>query len=59
MKNQFLYIAVFTFIVFLNLGLKCTENPKKPEEVLFYRTKPDKSALFEIQETGISVAIDT
>ena len=58
MKNQNLYIAIFTFIVFLSLGLKCTENHKKPEEVLFYLTKPDKSTLFEKQETGISVATD-
>ncbi|KAF0238339.1 MAG: glycoside hydrolase family [Prolixibacteraceae bacterium] len=58
MKNQFLYIAIFTFIVFLSVGSKCTENPKKPAEMLFYLTKPDKSALFEKQETGISVATD-
>ena len=58
MKNQNLYIAIFTFIVFLSFGLKCTENHKKPAEVLFYLTKPDKSALFEKQESGISVAAD-
>jgi glucosylceramidase len=58
MKNQFLYIAIFTFNVFLSLGLKCTENPKKPTEVLFYLTKSDKSTLFEKQETGISIATD-
>jgi glucosylceramidase len=58
MKNQFLYIAIFTFNVFLSLGLKCTENPKKPKEVLFYLTKSDKSTLFEKQETGISIATD-
>lgn len=59
MKNRFLYIVIFTFSIFLSLGLKCTENPKKPSEVLFYLTKPDKSVLFDIQETGISVATDS
>ncbi|TNF42173.1 MAG: glucosylceramidase [Bacteroidetes bacterium] len=58
MKNQYLFITIFTFIVFLSVGLKCTENPKKSAEMLFYITKPDKSALFEKQETGISVATD-
>jgi glucosylceramidase len=58
MKNQYLFITIFTFSVFLSLGLKCTENPKKPTEVLFYLTKSDKSTLFEKQETGISIATD-
>jgi glucosylceramidase len=50
MKNQLLYIAFFTIIVFLSSGLKCTEKSKKSAEVMFYLTKPDKSVLFAKQE---------
>lgn len=40
------------------LALNCSEKANKTSPVLFYLTKPDKSALFEKQETGISVATD-
>jgi glucosylceramidase len=63
MKNQYLYIAVFTLFSFMNIGLKLEENPKtlpqkKSAEVSFYLTKPDKSVLFQKQESGISNALE-
>ncbi|HSO85784.1 MAG TPA: hypothetical protein VLQ91_04480, partial [Draconibacterium sp.] len=63
MNDKIRLLAIFTFFALLNLGLNYKENPesitqKKPAEVLFYLTKPDKSALFAKQETGFSVATD-
>jgi glucosylceramidase len=63
MKNQYLFIAIFTLLPFMSLGLNFKENRKTPPqkksaEVSFYLTKPDKSVLFQKQVTGISVATD-
>jgi glucosylceramidase len=63
MKNQFLCIAIFTFLSLINMGLKSKENSltlpgEKSKDVIFYLTKPDKSALFAKQENRISVATD-
>jgi glucosylceramidase len=63
MKNQFLCIAIFTFLSLISMGVKSKENSKTPpgeksKDVIFYLTKPNKSALFEKQKNGISVATD-
>lgn len=61
MKNQFLCIAIFTLLSLINMGLKSKENSKtlrgeKSKDVTYYLTKPDKSVLFEKQETGVTSA---
>ncbi len=63
MRNQFLCIAIFTLLSLISLGLKSKENSKtlcgeKSKDVIFYLTKPDKSALFAKQENRISDATD-
>jgi glucosylceramidase len=63
MRNQFLWIAIFTLLSLISLGLKSKENLKtlrggKSKDVIFYLTKPDKTVLFAQQESSISVATD-
>jgi glucosylceramidase len=63
MKIKFIIPTIFILVTFLSLGLICKKNPltqpqKRSTDVSIYLTKPDKTALFEKQETGISVATD-
>jgi glucosylceramidase len=66
MDNNRLVLIFFSLVVFGGLGWKCKEQDKPeppppppwPVDVIFYLSKPDKSALFSMQETGISRTSD-
>lgn len=63
MKTKILFLFIVALIFFMSLELKSKEignslPQKESKDVAFYLTKPDKSVLFQKQETGISVASD-
>ena len=58
MKNKTTFLILISLLAVSVSGMKCTVNSNNKSELMFYLTKPDKSALFEKQESGISVATD-
>lgn len=61
MKTKSLFLFIVVLISFMSFELKSKENEnslpqKKSKDVMFYLTKPDKSVLFEKQETGVTSA---
>ncbi len=59
MKTRKFFLLIVALISFMSVESKenkDSHSQKELKDILFYLTKPDKSVLFQKQETGISVA---